>query len=179
MNVLAAIASPAAQRDGAVAAAPALLVRTAGVDDLSTVNAIVDAAVDTWALPERVRRLSAPSLRYGRVDLTHMEILLAENETGQAVGAAALEHADEIDTPEARRALLLHGLYVRPARQRSGVGAHMVRQVMGIARARGVDGVSTRVWRESEAFFVALGFVPFGDAAAASRHPRRMWKPLS
>ena len=162
-----------------VADAPTLLVRHAGLDDLSTVNAIVDGAIDTWQLPERVRRLSAPSLRYGRVDLSHMEILLAEDETGQAVGAAALEHADAVDTPEACSALLLHGLYVTPARQRRGVGASMVCHVMGIARARGVEGVSTRVWRESEAFFVALGFAAFGDAAKASRHPRRMWKPLS
>ena len=46
-----------------------LNLRPAAPDDLEEVNQVIEAAVMTWDLTERVKRLSLPSYRYNAHDL--------------------------------------------------------------------------------------------------------------
>ena len=47
--------------------------------DLGTVNAVIERAVMTWKLPERVKRLAMPSYRYAGYDLKYLHIVVAED----------------------------------------------------------------------------------------------------
>ena len=98
--------------------APSVNYRSADESDLIGINAVIERAVMSWDLPERVKRLSLPSYRYQADDLDHLELWVAEAPRVGIVGVAAWEPAAAGDTPEGKRALLLHGLYIAPDRQR-------------------------------------------------------------
>ena len=56
-----------------------LELRLATSVDLGGVNAVVERAVMTWKLPERVKRLAMPSYRYAGCDLKYLHIVVAED----------------------------------------------------------------------------------------------------
>jgi GNAT superfamily N-acetyltransferase len=153
------------------------ILRGATVEDLPAINTVVTSAVRTWALPERVLRLALTSLLYRESDFTHMAAVVAEDRT-EAVAAATWETAASVDTPGGGAALLIHGIYVVPERQRAGLGRRLVEHADKMAGLLMLDGLAVKVWRDSEAFFSALGFVPFGDIDNDALYPRRMWRPL-
>jgi GNAT superfamily N-acetyltransferase len=146
------------------------------VAGLDTINAILEAAVTGWGLPARVLRLSLPSLRYSSTDLQAMRARLIADR-GTPVGFSCTEPADPDDQPAGHHALMLHGLYVLPGRQRAGIGARLLADVEAIARAGAYACLTTRAWRESSAFFTALGFVPC-EPAEPSVWPRPLWRAL-
>ena len=76
-----------------------LKLRRATEAELDAVNALIGRAVMTWALPERVKRLSLPSYCYQAHDLEHLELVLAEAGEAGIVGIAAWEQADPGDAP--------------------------------------------------------------------------------
>ena len=80
---------------------PSISLRPATLDDLPAINRVIEAAVMTWDLPERVKRLSLPSYRYDAFDFDHLQMVVAEDATGQPVGLASWEAADprEFATP--------------------------------------------------------------------------------
>ena len=100
-------------------------IRPAVEADLDSINRVIKAAVMTWELPERVKRLSLPSYYYTALDLEHLDIIVAEDDQQHIIGVAAWEPADARDTPAGSSALLLHGLYVDPPRQRQGIGRRL------------------------------------------------------
>ena len=67
--------------------------------DLETVNALIERAIDSWNLPERVKRLSLPLYHYHEHDLEFLELVVADVEAGGIVGVAAWETADPGDAP--------------------------------------------------------------------------------
>ncbi|MGB5441149.1 MAG: hypothetical protein WBN57_00770, partial [Gammaproteobacteria bacterium] len=71
-----------------------LNLRPAGLADLQQVNALIESAIYTWDLPERVKRLTMPLYLYHQHDLDFLELMVAEAETGSIVGIAAWEPAD-------------------------------------------------------------------------------------
>ena len=162
-------------------AAPAdpLTLRAGGADDLAAVNAVVEQAVRTWKLSERVLGLSLPSYRYGAHDLGFLELLVAEDAQDGIVGVAGFEPAESNDCPAQSRGLLLHGLYVRPDRQRSGIGRRLLTAVIAAARERGYPGVLVKAQADSAGFFAALDWhpVPVGDGQRD--YPYRFWKPVT
>ena len=93
-------------------------ITDAGLADLDTINGILEAAVTGWGLPARVLRLSLPGLRYTPIDFRTMRARLL-TEHGTALGFSCVEPAAAGTFPGSHRALLLHGLYVAPARQRA------------------------------------------------------------
>ncbi|MEJ2179918.1 MAG: GNAT family N-acetyltransferase, partial [Gammaproteobacteria bacterium] len=101
-------------------------LRVAKKDDLDAINAVIEAAVMNWHLPDRIKRLALPSYRYSSIDYEHLEILVAETVDTGIVGVAACEMADPDEVP-GQRALLLHGLYVSPEIQHQGIGSQLFR----------------------------------------------------
>lgn len=97
-------------------------IRRAALDDLSTVNDIVTAAVLGWPMAERLKRVALRVLTYDAVDLREMEVLLAEVD-GLPVGVAAWDPGAVLHGSGVRRGALLHGLYVVPEAQGCGIGA--------------------------------------------------------
>ena len=162
----------------AVFAAPqrtAVHVRPATVDDLPAANAIIERAVMTWQLAERVKRLSLPSYRYHAHDFVHLQLVVAVDAHGTMLGVAAWDDADARDTPAGQRGLLLHGLYVDPAHQRAGVGARLLDAAAGAARTGGYDGVLVKAQADANGFFAARGLTRLEVVDALRDYPHRFW----
>jgi GNAT superfamily N-acetyltransferase len=147
--------------------------------DLEPVNAIVEAAVNSWSLPDRVKRLVLPVYRYEREDLKHLVMVGAESAPGRVVGIASWEAAADGDLPSGKTALLLHGLYVDPALHGHGVGSRLLEMAVEAARSAGVDGLLVKAVRESQGFFRARGLdaLPVGDPFRD--YPYRYWKEIA
>ncbi|HSP01068.1 MAG TPA: GNAT family N-acetyltransferase [Thioalkalivibrio sp.] len=131
-------------------------LRAADKTDLPAINGVIERAIMTWRLPERVKRLSLPLYRYSEMDLGHLEVCVAEA-GGQITALAAWEPAEAADLPEGCRGLLLHGLYVDPVHQRQRIGAQLLAACVTQARELGLDGVLVKAQADAEAFFRGQG----------------------
>ena len=154
------------------------LVREAQLADLDAINRVVESAVMSWSLPERVKRLSLPSYRYNALDLEHLELVVAEDHSGQILGVAAWEDADPRDLPEDGPALLLHGLYVQPADQHRGLGRQLFSQAEQAARQRACRGLLVKAQAEASDFFSRLGMEKLAADNPRYQYANRYWKPL-
>ena len=148
-------------------------LRAATALDLDEVNGVVEAAVESWGLPERVRRLALPSLRYTREDLRHMTVILTDAAHGSAVGMVAWEPIRS-RCDAAARSLFLHGIYVTPQWQRRQIGTALLEYVTHAAHALDADAVVLKAWRESAPFFAARGFLPVAGDGDGDTFPRTM-----
>lgn len=153
-----------------------MLLRTATRDDLPLVNGLVERAVMTWDLPERVKRLSMETYRYAPQDLSHLELVLAEAPDGRALGVAAWAVADPTDVASGYRGLLLHGLYVDPAVHGKGIGSRLLAAAEAAARAQDLDGVLVKAQRGAEGFFLARGYCKLAVDDPRRDYPYRLWK---
>jgi GNAT superfamily N-acetyltransferase len=154
-----------------------ILLRAGAFTDLDAVNRVVDAAVMSWDLPDRVKRLSLPTYRYHAQDLEHLDLMLAEDPREGVVGAAAWESADPADAPEGRRALLLHGLYILPSCQRRGIGRALLSAAEETVDAAGFCGLLVRAQPSAAGFFAAHGFRHLQVRDPRRDYPHRFWKP--
>ena len=100
-------------------------LRRASAFDLPAVNGVIESAIETWDIPDRVKRLCMPLYRYSAHDLDFLDVVVVEAEGIGIVGVAAWDQADPGDAPVGHRALLLHGIYVAPAQHRKGIGTRL------------------------------------------------------
>lgn len=150
-------------------------LRQASRDDLAALNKMIERAVQSWNLPERVKRLALPTYLYNEYDLQHLHIELAvESECG-VVGVASWEAATERDCPQGKRGLLLHGLYVDPAQQRRGTGARLLSATADAARVQGYDGLLVKAQADAGGFFSSQGMQLLAVKDASRDYPNRYW----
>jgi GNAT superfamily N-acetyltransferase len=155
--------------------ATAFRLRSAHAADLPALNGVIERAIATWPLPERVIRLTLPSYRYQSHDLAHLHLVVAEDADGMAVGVAAWEPASPRDLPAGQRGLLLHGLYVDPVHQHRGVGSQLLDAAATSARTQGLDGVLVKAQTAALAFFKARGLRALPVEDPARDYPHRFW----
>lgn len=153
----------------------AIQLRQARTDDLAALNGVVERALMTWQLPERVKRLSLPSYRYHAHDLEHLHIVVAEDADHALVGVAAWEPAHARELPAGQTGLLLHGLYVDPAQQHRGIGSRLLDAATDAARANGMDGVLVKAQADAHGFFSARGMQRLPVKDPARDYPHRFW----
>jgi len=163
---------------GEAALADPCVIRAGGTKDLPEANRIIEAAIGTWNLPERVKRLALPLYRYTDVDLTHLDLRLLEG-PGGPMGVAAWEPADARDVPGAGPATLLHGLYVTPGAHRAGIGTRLLEDGIHRARASGSRGILVRAQADAEGFFERLGFSRLPVRDESRDYAARFWLSLS
>ena len=133
-----------------------LHIRTLEVHDLEAINQVITEAAMAWPLPERMKRLALPVLRYDEIDLDHFD----------AIGAYASDHAGQLT-----RLLgiavwdhhALHGLYVVPAAQRIGVGRSLLGSVAERARQAGIARLVVKAERVSASYFERQDLVAAGS----------------
>ena len=150
-------------------------LRPLAAADLDSANAVVEAAITTWSLPERVKRLSMPSYRYDRNDLEHVTLMGALNSTSATVGVAAWEPASVSDTPNGIKGLLLHGIYVIPTQHRTGIGSCLLEVAIQGAREGGFEGLLVKANPDATGFFAAKGFQQLSTEDTRRDYPYRFW----
>jgi len=154
-------------------------LRFVEADDLPAVNAVIERAVMSWNLPERVKRLSLSTYSYTPLDLEHLDVAAAVRGAGDILGVAAWEPADPADTPGGCSGLLLHGIYVDPAAHHQGIGTKLLAAAQAAARERAVDGVLVKAQRGAEGFFAARGFRKLSVEDPERDYPHRYWMGLA
>jgi len=151
-------------------------LRRASADDLDAVNRVIEAAIMGWRLPERVKRLSLPGYLYTVHDLEHLELTVAEGAVEGIVAVAAWEPAEAGEAPAGMRALLLHGLYVQPPCQGSGLGSRLLVAAGRRAREGDFDGLLVKAQAGAEGFFAARGMERLAVENPQRDYARRYWK---
>lgn len=155
-----------------------LHVRPALAADLPAINGVVERAVMTWKLPERVKRLALPSYRYHAHDLHHQRMLVAELADIGIAGVAALETAEPRDLPTALSGLMLHGLYVDPVWQGLGIGTHLIEAAFAACRETGHDGLLVKAQPNAASFFQSRGMQRLAVKDPDRDYPYRYWKSV-
>ncbi|MCB1877848.1 MAG: GNAT family N-acetyltransferase [Chromatiales bacterium] len=151
--------------------------RRAEQAELAEINRVIESAIDSWGLSERVKRLSLSSYRYQEQDWDHLTFHVALDP--QVVGVATWETADADDTPAgAGRALLLHGLYVNPQHQGRGVGTRLLQAAIDAARGGGFGGVLVKAHAKSQTFFANKGFDLLSITDPRRDYPYRYWRAI-
>ena len=152
-------------------------LRKAITHDLPAINQVIEAAVMTWDLSDRVKRLSLPSYYYNEIDLQHFEIMVAE-QAKQIVGVAAWEKADSKDTPVQQNSLLLHGLYVHPDVKNQGIATQLLHAAENTAQSQGLNGLLVKAQTDAIGFFIKQGMVPVKVLDPTRDYANRLWKPV-
>jgi len=147
--------------------------------DLDTINRVIEAAIMTWALPQRVKRLSLQLYRYSRTDLVHLDMVVAKDHNRRIAGVAAWEEADPKDAPAGRRALLLHGIYVDPAQHRQGIGRRLFDVAEAAVCQHQCDGLLVKVQQDASAFFESMGMHRLTVDEPRHQYANRFWKESS
>lgn len=150
-------------------------LRPASQSDLDALNAVIEAAVMTWDLPERVKRLSLSSYRYTTLDFAHLNIVVAEDARHNIVGVAAWEPADTKDAPAGHTALLLHGIYVHPQHQQQGIGSQLFKAAKDATRQYHYDGLLVKAQAEANGFFQAQGMEQLAVEDTTRHYANRFW----
>ena len=155
-----------------------ILIRPADSKELDELNRVIEAAVMSWKLPERVKRLSLPSYRYDATDFRALQIIIAVA-GDKIVGVAAWEEADQKEAPQGSRALLLHGIYVDPARHRHGIGRLLFKAAVKATRSQGFDGLLVKAQESADGFFLSQGMQRLEPADHARHYANRFWKAVT
>lgn len=87
-----------------------MTLRSATADDFEAANRVIEAAVMTWDLPERVKYLAIPSYLYRIQDLGMLDMIVAEGSAADIYEVIAWEAADPKDTPPPNTVMLLQGI---------------------------------------------------------------------
>ena len=153
-----------------------ILIRPADSKALDELNRVIEAAVMSWKLPERVKRLSLPSYRYTAQDFIHLDMAVAADTQQNIIGIAAWEPADARDTPAGRSALLLHGIYVHPAHHRRGIGRELFMAAEHAVREHRYDGLLVKAQEDASGFFISQGMNRLQVEDTSRHYPHRFWK---
>jgi predicted N-acetyltransferase YhbS len=153
-------------------------LREARITDLTAINRVIEAAIGTWDLADRVKRVSLPLYRYQAHDLDFLSMVVATDADGEILGVAAWEPANPTDLPADQAALLLHGIYVAPAQHHRGIGTRLLRSAEQAAVERRFAGILVRAQAGAAAFFSKNGFEKLAVGDHRRDYPHRYWKPL-
>ena len=154
-------------------------LRPAKLEDLEDINDVIEAAVMTWDIPERVIRLSLSSYRYTALDYKHLNMIVAEDERDNIIGVVAWEQADAKDAPEGKAALLLHGIYVDPTYHHRGIGRQLFQSADQAAQLHQFDGLLVKAQTSAEKFFIAQGMERLAVENVERDYANRFWKKIS
>lgn len=154
-----------------------LQLRSADPSDLEQINDLISRAIQSWNLPDRVKRIGLPIYLYRSSDLEFLQLVLAEDMDGNLVGVAAWEPAPERDAPRGRSALMLHGIYVDPDLHRCGIGTRLLDAAVQAAARDYFDGLVVKAQADAIPFFEAQGLQLLMVEQERSDYPHRYWYP--
>lgn len=135
-----------------LAEAPAQLA----VESIAAINEVVVAAVASWPMAPRVKRLVTPSYRYTREDFDHFAFYGAHQ--GDALFGIAAVDASPNTAGAGPQDWLLHGLFVLPEVHGLGIGSRLVGELRTQAIRAGVRRLLVKAERHAIGFFEKQGF---------------------
>ncbi|MDA9918980.1 GNAT family N-acetyltransferase [Porticoccaceae bacterium] len=147
-------------------------IATGKKTDLDCINNVVAAAVMSWPMPERIKRLSVPVLSYDSEDFKHYRFVVYR-QGGEIKGVAAWNPEAPLVT-ELGTGRLLHGLYISPDCQGRGYGRDLMAAVLCEAMTLGAEGLVIKAERPSIGFFEHCGLQPL-SATGATDYPYQFW----
>lgn len=153
-------------------------IRPAEKTDVEAINRVIESAVTSWQLPERVKRLSLPSYRYDALDFDHLEMVVAEDNRHQIVGIAAWEEADSKKTPGEQKALLLHGIYVEPSLHHQGIGRRLFQSAEQAVYKHACHGLLVKAQNKASEFFITQGMSQLQADDDLRQYANRFWKAI-
>ncbi len=151
-----------------------LIIRLANKNDLRSINQVIEKALMTWKLTDRVKRLVLPTYFYNELDLEHFIIFVAL-ESESIIGVACLDtELQEIEGGYS--AMLLHGLFIDPAHQNAGIGGQLLEYAEDLARQHKMDALLVKVQKDAEKFFKAKGMKKLEDIDPYREYENQYWK---
>jgi GNAT superfamily N-acetyltransferase len=156
----------------------AIWLGEAAPSDLNDINNLIAAAIATWHLAERVKRISLPLYRYHENDLKEMQIIVAHSGEDDILGVAAVEPAYASDVFGGLPTSLLHGIYVAPNLHRRGVGTRLIEKIENLAHSRGARVLLVKARPEAISFFKARGFGQLTTRDRRGDYPYQFFKIL-
>lgn len=154
-----------------------LKLTQATIDDLPDINNIIELAISSWNLPQRVKRLSLSSYLYDELDLQHYTIFLAQV-NNNTIGIISYEQAESKDVSLEKNVLFVHGLYVAPDFQRQGAGSFLIHAVEKIAKKNNLGGILIKAQKEAIPFYLKNKFMQIQATNARREYPERYWKSI-
>jgi predicted N-acetyltransferase YhbS len=103
-------------------------------------------------------------------------MVVAEDAQQNITAIAAWEPADTRDTPAARAALLLHGLYVHPAYHHQGIGRELFMAAERAVREHRYDGLLVKAQGDASGFFISQGMHRLQVEDPSRHYAHRFWK---
>ena len=128
---------------------------TGRAPDIAAANEIIAAAILTWSVSDRVRRLVADTYRYHADDAADVWLGRVD---GRPVGVLGLLQAGGAARELPVDSSLLHGLFVSPDHFGKGVGSALVRHALGVAAGAGSTQLLVKANRDARLFFERVGF---------------------
>ena len=124
-------------------------MRKACVEDLNSINRVIELCLSNRPVSDRIKKLTLPSLLIEPTDLEYMAIWVA----GEPVnGVLGLQEIDE--------GMLLHSMYVDPNNFNQGVGSELFRHARKLTAKNNKDRLIVKAFSESIGFFEKIGFTP-------------------
>jgi len=153
--------------------ATSIVLRDLEPGDLTEANHVIAAAIQTWDIAPRVKRLALASHQYQEHDFQHLAFVGAF-EDGRPLGLMALEPVASEKALRAQAAMLIHGLYVIPDWHGAGIGSWLLERAQKVARDRRFAGLIVRAEKGAKTFFQARGFRPLPVEDAQRDYPHRL-----
>jgi N-acetylglutamate synthase-like GNAT family acetyltransferase len=125
------------------------MLRKAGVEDLNSINRVIELCLNNRPVTERIKKLTLSSLLFESTDLNYLAIWVVGE---PATGVLGLQKIDE--------GMLLHSIYVDPSKSNQGVGTELFRHARQLTANNNQDRLIVKPFSESVGFFKKIGFTP-------------------
>ena len=124
-------------------------MRKAGVEDLNSINCVIELCLSNRPVSDRIKKLTLPSLLLEPTDLDYMAIWVM----GEPVtGVLGLQKINE--------GMLIHSMYVDTSKSNKGVGRELFRHARQLTAKDNQDLLIVKAFSESIGFFEKIGFTP-------------------
>ena len=125
------------------------MLRKAGVEDLNSINRVIELCLANRPVSGRIKKLTLSSLLFKSTDLNYMAVWVK----GMPItGVLGLQKIDE--------GMLLHSIYVDPSKSNQGVGSELFRHAYQLTAKSNQKKLIVKAFFESIGFFKKIGFSP-------------------